>query len=1509
MRNKHLIILAFSLSLASGCLSAEPEGIAPATPAKTTVKMDFRHRPLPEIPLPNDIATRLDTASATGRRVNASMVAPTAMESLVRERIDSLDGWGVFQPISIPFTGPLDINSITDAHRDADYDLSDDVVYLVNIDRDSPEYGRVHHLDVGNGNYPVILEKIDNYWKNDPRGWLISILFEEADEDLNGNGMLDPGEDTDADGVLDVPNYLPGLHPAQDDLAGRADALMTFYERETNTLILKPLVPLRERTTYGVLVTRRLKDANGDPVGSPFPWVNHAAQTEALMPMLDVLPAGVKVDDIAFAFSYTTETIEANWKAVRDGLYGHGVQKHIGEEFPAEVGGLLPLRDEGHFDGMTNPYLMYTENWLPVYKVIASQFQGATEGTVAFQQILDNNQYVDYHIIGYYESPQLFDREGPDGNWLPFDAQSWPQDLDRIPAKTRSERVYFYMTVPRREVSDRGNDEPAPVVVLGHGYGGNRFDVATFGPFFAKYGLATISIDNVSHGLSISPEQRELALSIIGGFGLNGYAEAVFTDRAYDQNGDGTVDSGADFWTAYLFHTRDVVRQSALDYMQLIRILRSFDGEHRWGFDANGDGQNELAGDFDADGKVDIGGDALITMTGGSLGGMMATFMGSVEPELSAIAPIVPGGGLGDGGIRSQQGGVPEAFILRPMAPLYVGTLGRPATEADNTREPFVPDPAGTQFYIETIVPDLNNRATRLLATLDGVQAGDTLVVVNARNEERGCGFVTAQGTVRAAAASNKGDRTRIELYRGDALVLGSTECAVKTGLKPMRVVDTFEHEVEFQTHLFAQGAPLESLEEGLGLRRGDPALRRFGALGQMVLDPADMAVVAPHIQKEPMTYPGTGQTTGTHIFIIPAVGDMSVPVNMSMSIGRAAGLIDYLTPDPRYDKPINQVLIDTYTAEAVHTLNRYLDCNGKGTHLDLDNFSGGTDIWGDCIPRLDQPLRTKFYETDPLGGRSAYVVAYGDPKGKHGFPGPGEGYDSARKLCQQTCEGPCDCDNVEVFDIGNFFFNSIGRFLSSGGLTLSDDLCQARDDCDDKPALPPARYNPDDPTAEPDPTTTCTFPKVQVAGTPELDAIADAPPRCGANPGAWLDDPTLGAVTAREAANFFPAALLRQLAGQAGITLPREPAWDTSVLPYAYTTQDRGQLVQATALVAWPTNIDTTDPLDVLLFLGEPEGVTDRCATSRDLTQKALMALLASFGYIVVAPEYIGMRGFGPSPEGAQVPYLVAEPAALGALDAVRALGPLGADLGTTCASPNVFLVGSAQGGQAALFADRLAPYYAPELKVVGGVAAALFSNLYGHLRAAASADTTSPALHRLAAFFVQAAAWYGLTDQLDVIFKDGVADTIATRLASTCDLDVLADLPTPADAFTDTFLAALAADDLTPLGDWACVLAENSLATSSVPPRDADPNHAFLFVLGEQDTQVTPTTEQASFEALCADGLALRWLECTEARHSDVVLWALPEILAFLDATLAGTPVTDACTVDAARRCGSQP
>ena len=256
-------------------------GIQEAQPADTVVKMDFMKRPLPSATAQRH-RDLYDGEAATKRRINASMTAPTAFERLTRRRIDQMDGWGVYAPITIPWTGLLDLQGIIDAHHGDDYAFENDLVYVIDVTKGSPTFGQPHPLDIGNGNFPAALEKINHYWRSDSRGDTIRAHFDEHDEDTNGNGKLDPGEDAGLDGVLDKPNYLPGLSRADtgDSLVKRADALMTFYERETTA----------HRARWCRCGSRPLRGGGdptpegqrGKPVGSPYRWVHHLGQTEPL---------------------------------------------------------------------------------------------------------------------------------------------------------------------------------------------------------------------------------------------------------------------------------------------------------------------------------------------------------------------------------------------------------------------------------------------------------------------------------------------------------------------------------------------------------------------------------------------------------------------------------------------------------------------------------------------------------------------------------------------------------------------------------------------------------------------------------------------------------------------------------------------------------------------------------------------------------------------------------------------------------------------------------------------------------------------------------------------------------------------------------------------------------------------------------------------------------------------------------------------------------------------------
>ncbi|MFW5920495.1 MAG: hypothetical protein ACOCUS_01545, partial [Polyangiales bacterium] len=252
--------------LAMGCTGgglAEGWRQAPAGDGPI-VKWDLTAEPLPEIPLPNDVATWPDPTSPTGRRINASTVAPSGMETRLRQNFDRLDGWGTFAPLTVSFDAPIDTDALEERQgrgRFGQRDFQRHAIYLIDLETGVPV-----PIDVGTGTFPVATTEPAGYWTNDPRAGESNLLYETVDEDTDGDGVLDPGEDLDSDGVLDEPNVPGG------ELLGTPletyDRLLTFYERETNTLVLRPIVPLEDAHEYAVVLTERLTGREGRPVQS-----------------------------------------------------------------------------------------------------------------------------------------------------------------------------------------------------------------------------------------------------------------------------------------------------------------------------------------------------------------------------------------------------------------------------------------------------------------------------------------------------------------------------------------------------------------------------------------------------------------------------------------------------------------------------------------------------------------------------------------------------------------------------------------------------------------------------------------------------------------------------------------------------------------------------------------------------------------------------------------------------------------------------------------------------------------------------------------------------------------------------------------------------------------------------------------------------------------------------------------------------------------------------------------
>ncbi|UJR86242.1 lipase family protein [Sandaracinus amylolyticus] len=472
--------------------------------------------------------------------------------------------------------------------------------------------------------------------------------------------------------------------------------------------------------------------------------------------------------------------------------------------------------------------------------------------------------------------------------------------------------------------------------------------------------------------------------------------------------------------------------------------------------------------------------------------------------------------------------------------------------------------------------------------------------------------------------------------------------------------------------------------------------------------------------------------------------------------------------------------------------------------------------------------------------------------------------------------------------------------------LALSLSLLLAACGDDDGPATMPDASAP--------PPDAATFPACPalapiVAGTAETDAIASAPPRCGASPGAWLRSDRLGEIVSRDTGTTYSPALLRGLAAGVDVTLPRDPEHVVRTETVAYVTQDRGALVESSALIAYPSDLEQRDELPILLVLHGTSGFTAGCGPTGDPDTAALAALFASFGWIAVAPDYLGLESAG-APYGALHPYLVGEATAIASLDAARAAARLLADdRGALCASPRMAIFGGSQGGHATLWVDRLAPYYARELTPIGAAATVPTADLVGQAERALA--SVVPATANFTAMITTQAPWYGAEDALASIFVSPLDADIPAALAASCDPgDALDDPPSLDALFTTTFLDAVASEGAGAVEPVGCWLREGSLTTTSVPRiGPSDPGYGILFVVAADDALIHPPIERAAYDTLCAAGMPLTYLECEGAGHVQGTLWAIPELLEFLDARREGVAFVPQCERGPAVRCMGTP
>lgn len=1088
MKSRLSLALAAVAALSTGVSACDgggtPDGWR-ATPAGNgpRVMWDLFSDTLPLIPLPNDVATWPDPSSPTGRRINASVLVPTRLEGQTRARFDELDGWGTFGPITIPFTDDLDLDNLlrrqggTNHFRQSDF--PNHAIYLIDL-----ETGLPVPLDLNSGNFPYGVAHTDQYQEHDPRSTESNLLFETVEEDANNNGVLDPGEDTDFDGVLDHPNTLDGR------LTGERletyDRMAWFYERETRTLVVRPLIPLRQRKTYAVVLTNRVVGRNGAPVRSPFDHVHHARQAGALEPLPRHFAAHPELygslgangwSDVAFAWTFTTQSVTDDLDTVRNGLYGRGPMARLATEFPAAAAPLPMQGGPNCPDPGSRVFVASGEAFRATLSSVGPLLGLTPEGT---QVLLRTYSKLSHVVTVLFDTPYLLgnpDRANRDEHW----------DIDWQTGRARVNRETLAMTlfIPTESAEHR---QPFAPLIFMHGHGSNSAEILGYGGLVLQHGNAMVTLNAPGHGLELTPAIQTAIRAAFGARCLQNAGTALTLGRARDLDGDMSPDSGADYWTAYLFHTRDSVRQTIVDQMQAIRVLRSFDGRTAppanmrtregvasdFNGDFNRDGRPDIAGDFDGNGTPDLGGpNSPYYAAGGSLGGIVTSLLAGAEPALTASVPVVGGGGLADIAIRTENGAVLNALMLRVMGPLVMSTQSTGPGRDTSC-------PMG-DYSLQIVAPSLNSRARTEFACVPAAELSgdDVLVVRNLTNGETSCSGSTGgmPGRFRVPVPSDAGDRWRVELYRHARDRMQFGECTWRGAAPtPDRVIDTWQggeaaREAgctscsRFETTRWNTGDPLVAPTAGFGRRRQTPDFRRLVMLAQMVLERGDPINYARRVFLDPLTAPDV-PVRPRSMLVTNTTGDPNVTIATGYALARAAGIVPFLPADapahlaeyrapagfearyPGFSSP-NDVYIATHAIEGLSRLGRHPAAMGAENFLvDVDDISDGRSFFNtngrDQLPMARggiQPVtlgrgmtpgpavrwarRSRamampgedvwtYAANQPFSGM---VSPYVQPRGIHGF----------QKIYDDTLG----------FDMAVYMFSMIGRYLRTGGTDI----------------------------------------------------------------------------------------------------------------------------------------------------------------------------------------------------------------------------------------------------------------------------------------------------------------------------------------------------------------------------------------------------------------------------------------------------------------------------------------
>ncbi len=414
-------------------------------------------------------------------------------------------------------------------------------------------------------------------------------------------------------------------------LAQGADYLAMPSPSSPNTLVIKPLRPLKSNTHYLVVLTNGLKSVSGIPASSSLtfeylkrtmPLVDangnslipadnvSAAKLEGLrlltQAMLGAAAAqGVNPANVVLAWTFKTQTINKVLAKIEQQSF---TDPYATDPYSFIAPPAAPSAATGNL------------GVLDFYSFAKAQAAAGNTALIdGYKQGLFNN--LGSVVIGAVKLPYYLNAAQSPQDTAPLTG-FFQTDAYGMPALKSVQTVPFLLTVPNSPGS-------WPVVIFQHGFTVDKAVVFGIADALAKAGYAVISIDAVLHG------DRTFGLDLV----TETYDPVNKTMVVTANVPDGVPDSSGTHYLnlGHLLTARDNIRQSVADLIHLTRLIEN----------QAMDVVNNGTGQPGADGAPDLV-NAVAGFVGHSNGGILGTMLAAVEPNISRFVLANPGGVYSD---------------------------------------------------------------------------------------------------------------------------------------------------------------------------------------------------------------------------------------------------------------------------------------------------------------------------------------------------------------------------------------------------------------------------------------------------------------------------------------------------------------------------------------------------------------------------------------------------------------------------------------------------------------------------------------------------------------------------------------------------------------------------------------------------------------------------------------------------------------------------------------------